>query len=100
MLAYTDYPADLVSESDAQVLLDGAKEGSMSSFGISKTEIDKNITFDGHPGQYFEANSNDIYVSYKLLLVENRLYQIVILQMGSPIIQNDISNFTDTFKLL
>lgn len=100
MLAYTDYPADLVNASDAAVLLNGAKEGSLGSFGISTPSYEKSITFEGHPGTYFEANGNDMYVAYKLILVENRLYQIVILQMSNPISDSEVEGFIDTFKLL
>ena len=100
MLAYTDYPADLVSTSDADVLLDGAKEGSLGSFGISTPSYEKSINFDGYPGKYFEAEGNDMHVAYKLILVENRLYQIVILQLSNPISDSDIEGFIETFKLL
>jgi len=100
MVAYTDYPAALVDESNAEVLLDGAKEGSLGSFGISMPSFEESITFDGHPGKYFEASGNDMHVSYKLILVENRLYQLVILQIGDPISESDVESFIDTFKLL
>ncbi len=101
MVAYSDYPANLIEASDPMDLLYGAQSGGLSSLGITEPDVQEEITFDGYPGLFFKANESGVKVVYKVLLVKNRLYQIAVLVTGDVMISDsDISNFIDTFKLL
>lgn len=99
MVAYSDYPSALIELSNAKDLLGGAKDGALGTYGAT-VSTEKDITVDGNPGMYFKANSDSYYVTYEIYLVENRLYQIVILKDGAYATEDDYNKFTKTFKLL
>lgn len=100
MVAYIDYPADLVEESDNDVLLDAALEGALSSWGIDVEKADKETTWhEGYKGIYCNEKNGDTYAAYEVILVENRLYQIAILQYGKSIPKKTLSAFYDSFDL-
>ncbi|MCF8233346.1 MAG: hypothetical protein K9G67_04205 [Bacteroidales bacterium] len=99
LLAYSDYPKELIELSDPVVLLESAQQGSMSNLGTNELNLNEEIVFEGFPGLYYEAQSEDLYVAYKIILVENRLYQMAILQQGMPLDEADVKSFMDSFKL-
>ena len=100
MVAYSDYPSDMVNESDgADVLLQGAKNGAFTNLGIIASDEEKTIEINGHPGLFFTGNNGQYYVSYEVYLVENRLYQVAILRDGSYASNKDVEDFTGSFKL-
>lgn len=99
MVAYNDYPSIYVDESNADELLEGGKSGALESLGIMTTEVEEKIEVDGHPGIFFTGNNGQYYVVYEVYLVNNRLYQIAILRDGSYPSDEDVANFTKTFKL-
>lgn len=100
MVAYSDYPAEMVEVSNADDLLQGGKNGALSSFGIEKAEEEEDIKINGHPGKYFKANNNQYYVVYKMYMVGNRLYQIAILRDGAYPDKKEAKSFLNSFKLL
>lgn len=99
MVAYSDYPSALIELSNAKDLLGGAKDGALGTYGAT-VSTEKDITIDGNPGMFFKANSDSYYVTYEIYLVDNRLYQIVILKDGAYASESDYNKFTKTFKLL
>ena len=100
MVAYIDYPADMVEESDNDVLLEAALEGALSSWGIDIDQADKETTWhSGYKGIFCNERNGDTYAAYEVLLAENRLYQIAILQYGKPISKKSLSAFYDSFEL-
>lgn len=100
MVAYIDYPEDLVEESDNDVLLDAALEGALSSWGIDIENADKETTWhDGFKGIFTNEKNGDTHAAYEVILAENRLYQIAILQYGKSIPKKTLSSFYDSFKL-
>lgn len=101
MVAYSDYPADLIDASDPMDLLYGAQSGGLSSLGITEPDEQEEITFDGYPGLFFEASHDGVDVVYKVLLVKNRLYQVAVLTTGDAVItDSDLTEFIDSFNLL
>ncbi len=100
MVAYIDYPDDLVDESDNDVLLDAALEGALGSWGIDVNKVSKETTWhSGYKGIYCRESNGDTYTAYEVMLVENRLYQIAILQYGKSISKKVLSSFFDSFEL-
>jgi len=100
MVAYIDYPDDMVEESDNDVLLDAALEGALSSWGIDLDKVNKEITWhSGYKGIYTKESSGDTYSAYEVILVDSRLYQLAILQYGKSIPKKTISTFFDSFEL-
>lgn len=100
MVAYIDYPDDLVEESDNDVLLEAALEGALSSWGIDIEEAKKETTWhSGYKGIFCNEKNGDTHAAYEVILVENRLYQLAILQYDKSIPQKTLSTFYDSFEL-
>jgi hypothetical protein len=100
MVAYSDYPSEMIDESDgADNLLQGAKNGALGNLGITSTDVEKKIDIDGHPGLFFTGNNGQYFVTYEVYLVHNRLYQVAILRDGSYASDEDRNTFLGSFKL-
>ncbi len=99
MIAYSDYPSDLVNDSSPDEMLQGAKEGAVSNLGAIITE-EKEIMYNKHKGLEFKANSTQFYINYKIFLVNNRLYQIAIMRDGSYASQENVDKFFNSFELI
>jgi len=100
MVAYIDYPEDMVEESDNDVLLNAALEGALSSWGINVDKVKKETTWhEGYKGIYTRESNGDTYTAYEVILAGNRLYQIAILQYGKAISKKSISSFYDSFVI-
>ncbi len=100
MVAYADYPSELVEASDPDVLIQAAKDGALSSQQMNNLDEETDISINGYTGLYFKANNGQYYISYKIYLVNNRLYQIGILRDGSYATLEDEAAFLDSFTLL
>lgn len=100
MVAYNDYPSELVKNTSIDVMLDGAKDGSSSSMGITIFDLEENLKIEGNPGRHFKGNNGSYYVEYKLFLKGNRLYQIAIIRDGSYATEERTKDFFGSFKLI
>lgn len=99
MLAYSDYPSSMVEQSNADDLLQGAKNGAVNNLNATVTEENK-IDFNGNPGLEFKADNGQYYVHYKLVLKNNRLYQIALMRDGAQPSDEAINNFIKTFEIV
>jgi hypothetical protein len=100
MVAYIDYPDDLVEESDNDVLLEAALEGALGSWGIDIDEVGKETTWhSGYKGIFCNEKNGDTHAAYEVILAENRLYQIAILHYGKAIPKKTLSTFYDSFEI-
>lgn len=99
MVAYSDYPSELVKQSDPETLLTGAKEGALTSQSAT-LEKEEKITLDGNPGYYFTAVKDSYYMCYKIFLKDNRLYQILMLRDGAYPSKEAIDEFIGSFELI
>jgi hypothetical protein len=100
MVAITDYSQETMDGSDATTMLQGGKEGALSSLNINGTESETQLTVNGYPGLFFTANNGNFFVCYKLILAENRLYQVAALRAESYLSKKDQATFFDSFNLL
>ena len=97
MVALSDYPSEIVAASSPDSLLQGAKDGALSSQGAT-LEFEEKVTLDGNPGYFFKAKKDSFYMCYKIFLKGNRLYQILMLRDGSYPSQEDINGFIGSFE--
>ncbi len=98
MVAYCDYPSELIKASDAKTLLNGSKEGVVGQFNATIIE-EKSSKFQGYECMDFTAGGPQYNTAYKLVLAGNRLYQVGILQDGSAVTADDIDQFIGSFKI-
>ena len=100
IVAYSDYPGEIIQHSDPDDLLDGAKNGAMQN-------IDGKITKEEQIA-YGEAPAVELYFSAKggkgkgqavIVLSGNRLYQA--LAVGSNLLYPDktVKKFIDSFAI-
>ena len=99
MVAYNDYPTEMIENASMEDMLDGAKEGSASSMGITKFDLDQDEMVEGNPGRHFRGNNGSYYVEYKLFVTGIRLYQIAIIRDGSYATTERTEEFFGSFKL-
>jgi hypothetical protein len=100
MVAYSDYPSEIVKNSSVDEMLQGAKDGSSGNMGITKFDLDEKIELDGHKGLYFRGSAGTIHAEYKIFLVENRLYQVAILRDGGYSKPERSDEFFNSFQLV
>jgi hypothetical protein len=96
---YSDYPSEIIKATNIDTLLKNSKNGCVNELKAKITE-EKKIDMNGNPGVWFRANSDQFYVTYKLFLVGNRLYQIGMLRDGSHVTDDAVKGFMDTFELV
>jgi hypothetical protein len=99
IIAYSDYPSDLVKQSDPETLLNGAKEGALTNQQAT-LESDEKITLDGNPGYFFTAVKDTYHMCYKIFLKENRLYMMLMLRDGASPSKEAIDAFIGSFELI
>ena len=100
MVAYSDYPSELVAQSSVEDILVGARDGSSGNLGITSFDLDEKIELDGNPGMYFKGKSGSIHAEYKLYMVGNRLYQVAILRDGAYSLPERSDEFFNSFALI
>jgi len=100
MVAYNDYPTEMIENASMDEMLDGAKNGSAGSMGITQFDLDQNTEIEGNPGRHFKGNNGSYYVEYKLFVTGIRLYQIAIIRDGSYATKARTNDFFNSFKLV
>ena len=104
---YADYPAGILKgiDIDAQKVLAGAKDGALSSMAASMgnyvVEGQKDVKVNDSPGIYFKARfENGLHVIYELVLVNDRLYQIRMLNEKEYPTNEVSDNFFNSFEII
>lgn len=99
MVAYSDYPSMLISLAGKEDLLQGAKQGALASLGITNVFEEIVVEKNGNKGLYFSGNDGDNYhIEYEMYLVENRLYQVAIIESDGKTISDADKAFFSSFK--
>ncbi len=100
MVAYSDYPSEMVQQSNPDDVLDGAKKGAMQNIDgkITKEEL---IAYGEAPAVelYFSAKGGKGKGQAVIVLSGNRLYQA--LAVGSNLLYPDrtVEKFIDSFAI-
>jgi hypothetical protein len=99
LVGYSDYPSELISQSNQSEVIKGAQTGVVSELKAKITE-EKNVRVAGNDGIWFRANSDQYFITYKLFLSKNRLYQLGMVRDGSHVTDLAVRGFMDTFELV
>ncbi len=97
-VGYCDYPEKLIKKSSAEKILDGACDMSVQNLK-GKLEHEKKITIDKYPGREIVVLVEDLAVRQRFYLVDNRLYQMVIVDSKELVTGKDAETFLNSFKL-
>lgn len=103
VVAYSDYPAEMVDQTDPDTLLNGSRDGAVENVGgtlISEDTIDLN----GNPGRalVIDAETGDgeeATVNANLYLFENRLYQVLVVVPKGEEDKVDVEGFLSSFSV-
>jgi hypothetical protein len=99
LVTYSDYPEALIKMQDADMLLKGAREGVVGNFGTEVTN-EKKGELDGFKTLEFGVETDYLNLAYKLVIVNNRLYQIGIMKKTEKITESEIDDFIGSFELI
>ncbi len=99
MIAYSDYPPEVIKEVDTKKLLDNSKTGFITSLK-AKIEEEKSIKLGDNDGVYFKAQGKAIFTLANIYFVKNRLYQIVILASDAYPTKDEADKFFNSFELV
>lgn len=101
MSSYADFPKEMMAAQSVEKALDGARDGAVSKLEGKLLEETKE-TIGGHPARRFtfEAQGGALLVTARILLVDNRLYQVLALRPRNSKLDAELATFVDSFKLL
>jgi hypothetical protein len=96
---YADYPPNIVTPGATDTLLDGAVDGAAKGVG-GTANTRRPVTVSGHPGRAFETPTNQGYdYDARMVLVKNRLYQLVITSRPGVLKPEDKARFFESFNV-
>lgn len=103
VVAYSDYPSEIIEQTDPQMLLDGSRDGAVANLGgtlVSEEDID----LEGNPGRSLvidatTSQDQSATINSRIYLVDNRLYQVLIVSPEGEGAPEDAENFLDSFDL-
>lgn len=98
VVAYTDYPANLVKKSDDAVL-DGARDGCVKNVQ-GKLLSEKKLTLDKYPGREIAVElPGQARYRARIYIVNLRLYQVITVGSEAFVKSKDADKFLDSFQL-
>lgn len=99
VVGYCDYPQEVIDESEPAKMLDGARDGAVKNVGgelIDETELD----FHGYAGREVEIEvPGKATIRTRLILIDNRLYQIMVVSASAEILEEKGTEFFDSFSV-
>lgn len=98
--AHTEYPEELIKNSDTKIMLDNAVTGSVrNSHGTLLAE--EIFSVNSYPGREVKIQGpNGHIMRNRMLLVNNTLYQWGVVTVKEKIFTKAVSRFFDSFKLI
>jgi hypothetical protein len=96
--AYCDYPVE-TADLDADMILQNAIQAAAQGFEVANMQA---IDVQGNPGIEGEINPPGTYVWFRGMMVENRLYQLIVStpEARKEFYNGDARRFIESFKLL
>ncbi len=103
VVAYSDYPPQVVTLSDPQLLLDSSRDGALRNLKGNLVKEEK-IELNGNPGRSLIINATTetgepATINARLYLVKNRLYQVLVVIPEKNADLSKTQAFLDSFTL-
>lgn len=99
VVGYADYPEEAVKDPEPQKMLDGARDGALSNVRgelVDETVLD----FQGYPARELEIDvPRRGTVRARLIIVGNRLYQMMVISPSDNILYEKGTEFFDSFEI-
>jgi hypothetical protein len=99
-IAYVDYPKEKITGKKADELLDGARDSAVTNVG-GKLAGEQKITLGGFPGRELRVEKirGDMILVCRLYLVDERLYQALVVMPRAKESPEAIQPFFDGFAI-
>ena len=96
------YSQELNTEttSDPDALLARARDRIIENNAGFTTNTDIDLTFDNYPGKEFTLENEEERITFRLLLIEQRLYVLAVNQKKDMISAESVAIFFDSFVLI
>ncbi len=100
IVAYTDYPAELINTKGAQGILDSARDGAVENTK-GKLLSDETIDLNGNPGKLLVVESPDGkgIAQAKIFLVGTRLYQVFVAAAKEKANTEENQNYLNSLRI-
>lgn len=99
IVGYSDYPQEVIDKSNPRKMLDGARDGAVGNAGgelIDEIEL----TFQDYPGREIEVEvPGKATIRARLILIDNRLYQVMVISPSVEILEKKGTEFFDSFAV-
>lgn len=100
MVTYSAYPDEVFKSLNKEGILEGAIQGGLNAWGIETPKESNEISLNGYKGLYYRADNAKNFVVGSLYLVQNKLYQIVVVSEGAYVSDELANGFISSFQLL
>ena len=105
-VSYRDYPGNLELPSLIKRVLDDARDRGLARFAKEEPHIlsETDVSVEGHPGRLVRVEVKDQTLRFKILVVANRTYVLMLGTPRHPSAQSEheklATSFFDSFKLM
>jgi hypothetical protein len=99
MVSYTDFPEAATKPDNRATLFDGVREGLKGMDGKVLAEKDVEIGPNKWPGREFEIEKGKQRLKYKVILRDNRLYQVAAIGTAGFVMGKETAAFFESFEL-
>jgi hypothetical protein len=99
LLSYFDYPKAAMQELEEEEILKSSMEGSLEIYKGKVKDIEK-TSIEGYPALRFRVRSSPYHLHQVSVLVERRLYQIIVMKLMAHPDKEDVENFVSSFRIL
>lgn len=99
---YSDMPADVVKAAPAEKLLEGGEKGLVDNFKAKVTDSKKSEFESGgkkYPAREITAEKENLTLRIKIILVDNRLYQVFVVGPKEQATGKEADEFIKSFEL-
>ena len=103
VIAYSDYPSAIVEETNPQALLDSSRDGAVTNLGGTLLS-EEAVEIDGYPGRSLVISTGaetdePATISSRIYLVDNRLYQVLVVIPEGKNVEKAAAGFLESFAL-
>jgi hypothetical protein len=101
LVGYSDYPEIAVQKTNPEAILEGARNGAVAS-AQGKLLSELIISLNGYPGRELkiEPAGGEGTINTNMFVVDNRLYQVMVVTPKEKAFSKHVGKFLDSFKLL
>ena len=104
-VGYSDYPLAFAVTENPEAMFKGVRDTWVRRIGGRIVGLDRKLTLAGkYPGVEFTAEGNakgaDAFLQARLFLVDQRLYQVIVMGLKNQVPQGEVNRFLDSFQLV